>query len=365
MRSQLSREQLYRSLFLKLDRPRQAAGANRRQSVKKKGYLDAKDVVKGVNANRKEIEALFGTQRTQRAIDVFNSLDAGRCGRVSWEEFFANAELAFTQHVARFKPGGGAGDGAAGGQAFTDGPLMDGEAAAPPKPPPMTRELLYRSVFDSVDTKKKGFISQKQLVKAMLNRRSSLTMVFGAGGTANAFDAFSKLDPEGEGRVDFDGFYERCESAFVPDGDGGGGAGECEHPAAAPAHGGSFVEPPAPPPMTREILYRSVFNQVDTKQKGYISQKDLVRTMRKRRSSIANVFGASGADHAVDAFAKMDTGGEGRVDWATFFNSAEEAFVKDEGARMHDAPEQNPHAPAAVAGGGKAAPAAPALPAGK
>ena len=84
VRSQLSREQLYRSLFLKLDRPRQKAGTGRRQSVKKKGFLDAKDVVKGVNANRKEIEALFGTQRTQRAIDVFNSLDATRCGRVSW-----------------------------------------------------------------------------------------------------------------------------------------------------------------------------------------------------------------------------------------------------------------------------------------
>ena len=85
--------------------------------------------------------------------------------------------------------------------------------------------------------------------------------------------------------------------------------------------------------------------------------------MRKRRSSIKHVFGADGADAAVDAFSKMDAGGDGKVDWKTFFDKAEEAFVADADARIHDAPEQCPHPPAAPHGEGKPAPDAPALPA--
>ena len=74
------------------------------------------------------------------------------------------------------------------------------------------------------------------------------------------------------------------------------------------------------------------------------------------------MFGATGADAAVEAFSKMDDSGEGKVDWTTFFNKAEEAFVTDADARIHDTPEQCPHPPAAPEGGGTAAPAAPALP---
>ena len=123
--------------------------------------------------------------------------------------------------------------------------------AKAPLPPRMTREILFRSVFDSIDTKQKGSISQHDLVKAMRSRRSSVELIFGASGTAQALTAFQKLDKEGKGAVDFRGFLTECEDAFrVREADEGG---YVIHPAAGPAYASEI---PTPPPMTRELLFR-------------------------------------------------------------------------------------------------------------
>ena len=38
---------------------------------------------------------------------------------------------------------------------------------------------------------------------------------------------------------------------------------------------------PQPPPMTREMLYRSVFNNCDENKKGYVSVRDLLNANEK------------------------------------------------------------------------------------
>ena len=87
--------------------------------------------------------------------------------------------------------------------------------------------------------------------------------------------------------------------------------------------------------MTREMLYRSVYDQIDRKRTGYISQKDLVKACSKgRRSSIAKIFGENATQNAIQAFSDMDTDNAGRVSWKQFFEQAEEALVNKPAKRV-------------------------------
>ena len=47
-------------------------------------------------------------------------------------------------------------------------------------------------------------------------------------------------------------------------------------PAPAKSAGGGVQNIPQPPPMTREMLYKSVFNNCDEDNKGYVSVKNLI-----------------------------------------------------------------------------------------
>ena len=88
--------------------------------------------------------------------------------------------------------------------------------------------------------------------------------------------------------------------------------------------------------MTRELLYRSVYDQIDTKKTGFITQVDLVKASSKgRRGSIAKVFGERATTQAIQAFQTMDTDGEGKVTWSQFFKRCEEAFVHEPEKRVN------------------------------
>ena len=57
----------------------------------------------------------------------------------------------------------------------------------------MNRHLLYSSVFKSIDTKGKGKISQRDLTRAMGNRRGSIAMIFGHQNTYTCYEYFLKI----------------------------------------------------------------------------------------------------------------------------------------------------------------------------
>ena len=58
---------------------------------------------------------------------------------------------------------------------------------------------------------------------------------------------------------------------------------------------------PDPPPMTRELLYRAVFNQIDTERKGWITPLDLHAAMKhagfKARPKSEQPAGGRGKRH--------------------------------------------------------------------
>lgn len=92
-----------------------------------------------------------------------------------------------------------------------------------------------------------------------------------------------------------------------------------------------------------------MYDQIDTKKSGFISQNDLVKAVKTgRRSSIAKVFGEQAIDVAVTAFSKMDSNGNGKVTWKEFFDKAEEAFVHDPLKRQAAPRRQSLLAPATV-----------------
>ena len=103
---------------------------------------------------------------------------------------------------------------------------------------------------------------------------------------------------------------------------------------APPVNGG--LEILFPPPMTRELLYRSVYDEIDTMKNGSITQIDLVKALKKgRRSSVAKIFGENALSDAVQAFQDMDVDGNGEISWKQFFLKAEEAFVENPNKRIN------------------------------
>lgn len=189
----------------------------------------------------------------------------------------------------------------------------------------MLTELLYRSVFNELDRTGKGFVSAKDLVRSMNNRRSSIAKVFGASSTGRALDAFNKLDGGGKGRVTYADFMQNAELAFT-----NVITEKRDVPIAATAEPIlGRTRPPRPPPMTRELLYRSVFNEVDSKNQGHITQLQLVKAMSTRRGSIAKIFGTQSTERAITVFGKLDSAGEGRVSFEQFYRNCETAFVPE------------------------------------
>ena len=158
---------------------------------------------------------------------------------------------------------------------------------------------------------------------------------FGEHDTSRAA-IFNKLDEDGDGEVSMKDFQKNFEDAFLaaveqPENEDDS---FCPHPQAV-AMDRPAADPPIPPPMTREMLYRSVYDQIDTKRTGYISQKDLVRACSKgRRSSIAKIFGENATKDAIKVFSDMDTDNTGMVSWKQFFEQAEEALVHKPAQRM-------------------------------
>ena len=79
---------------------------------------------------------------------------------------------------------------------------------------------LYRIKKSDIDKKGKGKISQRDLTRAMGNRRGSIAMIFGHQNTTHAMNIFSKLDEEDTGAVDYATFAKNCEEAFLVDDEG-------------------------------------------------------------------------------------------------------------------------------------------------
>ena len=342
----MTRRMLYTSVFNRVD-------------TKKKGYISQKDLVQALKTRRSFIEKVFGRSGTARALDAFATLDEAGEGRVNLEQFLQSRELAFTSRVSQWQGQGG--DAAA--QELTPA-VVGGKATEPPPPPRMTRTLLYSSVFKSIDTDNDGKVRARDLLRAMKSRRSSVSMIFGEHDTSKAFTIFNRLDEDGDGEVSMKDFQKNCEDAFLaaveqPENEDDS---FCPHPQAV-AMDRPAADPPIPPPMTREMLYRSVYDQIDTKRTGYISQKDLVRACSKgRRSSIAKIFGENATKDAIKVFSDMDTDNTGMVSWKQFFEQAEEALVHKPAQRMAAPRRKSLLQPAALATASSAAPAAPALP---
>ena len=298
----MTREMLYKSVFNNCDEDN-------------KGYVSVKNLINAMKNKRSDLSKIFGPQRSEKALEKFAMLDSTGDGRITFAEFFTGCELAFTNHVSKYEKKE---------DDYSQAPAVIVKGKVPVAPP-MNRHLLYSSVFKSIDTKGKGKISQRDLTRAMGNRRGSIAMIFGHQNTTHAMNIFSKLDEEDTGAVDYATFAKNCEEAFLVD-DEGDENDFVPFPAAAPIGGSAIV--PTPPPMTRELLYRSVYDEIDTKKKGAISQLDLVKAVKKgRRGSIAKIFGENAIQDAVQAFQDMDVDKKGEVTWNQFFAKAEEAFV--------------------------------------
>ena len=219
----------------------------------------------------------------------------------------------------------------------------------------MSREMLYRSVFNAVDKEKKGWVSLKKLLKAMKSKRSELTKVFGPQRADRALKAFSILDADRTGKISFEQFLTGAELAFTNRvSTSQANVNKNANAPPAPPPRGTF-EVPKPPPMTRDLLYRSVYKSIDTKNNGYISPKDLVKAMSKRRSSISMIFGHRTTEHALEVFGKLDSGNTGTVKYEEFYKNCEEAFLVDIEA------DEGPKPPAVNAGREQDIPAPPPM----
>ena len=89
-----------------------------------------------MESHKSEIEKVFGVKGASDGVKAFKTLDHQGDGKVDFKAFFQGADLAFTHHVLKKEV-----SDAAKGEAIIGN-------AKPPRPPPMTRELLYRSVFE-------------------------------------------------------------------------------------------------------------------------------------------------------------------------------------------------------------------------
>lgn len=271
------------------------------------------------NQEQSKLLQYFGQKSSDELFKAFTRLDKAGNGAVTLEEFLKGAEAAFALSSA-------ADDDAVGtGKTFdihVAETLMSAQeknatVSVIPQPPPMTREMLYRSVFNNCDGDNKGFVSVRDLLNAMKNKRSDLCKVFGPQRADKALAKFSVLDTTGTGRITFEEFYTGCEIAFTNH------VSKYERKADDYSHAPAVLvkgKVPIAPPMNRHLLYSSVFKSIDTKGKGKISQKDLTRAMSQRRSSIAMIFGHQNTTHAMTIFSKLDEEDNGKYNvFANFF----------------------------------------------
>ena len=253
----------------------------------------------------------FGQKSSTELFKAFTLLDKGGNGAITLDEFLKGAEDAFAVSSTADA------DVLRNGKTFdihvaeTLASAQDKNATVSviPQPPPMTREMLYRSVFNNCDENKKGYVSVRDLLNAMKNKRSDLCKVFGPQRANKALEKFSVLDTTGNGRISFEEFYMGCEIAFTNH------VSKYERKADDYSHAPAVLvkgKVPIAPPMNRHLLYSSVFKSIDTKGKGKISQKDLTRAMSQRRSSIAMIFGHQNTTHAMTIFSKLDEDDSGK-----------------------------------------------------
>lgn len=129
------------------------------------------------------------------------------------------------------------------------------------------------------------------IVSAVTTKKKAklLHSVFGYKSTDNIVGSFNILDSNDSGEVTLDQFISLAHEAFSTKSKEGKVNEEYE--IAEPLE---VSEIPEPPPMTRELLYRAVFNEVDSsngQKDGYITLNKLVKTINKKRNSIKEVFG--------------------------------------------------------------------------
>ena len=253
----------------------------------------------------------FGQKSSTELFKAFTLLDKGGNGAITLDEFLEGAEAAFAVSSTADADALGSGKTFDIHVAETLASAQDKNATVSviPQPPPMTREMLYRSVFNNCDENKKGYVSVRDLLNAMKNKRSDLCKVFGPQRANKALEKFSVLDTTGNGRISFEEFYMGCEIAFTNH------VSKYERKADDYSHAPAVLvkgKVPIAPPMNRHLLYSSVFKSIDTKGKGKISQKDLTRAMSQRRSSIAMIFGHQNTTHAMTIFSKLDEDDSGK-----------------------------------------------------
>eukprot|EP00941_MAST-03F_sp_MAST-3F-sp1_P001251 g1251.t1 len=213
---------------------------------------------------RNSIKRLYQLHGSYSSVENFKKLDTNKLGKVSYDDFLANADDAFSrQHH--------------GGDLYppSKGSMYEFVVVKPvqpiPSPPPMTRELMYRAVFNQIDRERRGYITALNLQAAMKSaalavkesyihgcthgdrsqlctnqnsrslrsRRKSLkgirpkfsirgtrfhcqkhinllNLLFGVTSDMQTMAVFQALDTEGNGRVKFEDFFFNCSKAFDP-----------------------------------------------------------------------------------------------------------------------------------------------------
>ena len=121
-------------------------------------------------------------------------------------------------------------------------------------------------------------ITPHNLIAAMKNQeKSKLLRYFGQKSSVELFKAFTLLDKGGNGAVTLDEFLKGAEDAFAVSSTADADVlrnGKtfdihvAETLMSAQDKNATVSVIPQPPPMTREMLYRSVFNNCDENKKG-------------------------------------------------------------------------------------------------
>ena len=146
-------------------------------------------------------------------------------------------------------------------------------------------------------------ITPHNLIAAMKNQEQcKLLQYFGQKSSDELFKAFTRLDKAGNGAVTLEEFLKGAETAFalssaVDDDAVGNGKTFDIHVAeslmSAQEKNATVSVIPQPPPMTREMLYRSVFNNCDGDNKGFVSVQDLLNAMKISAATFAKFSGRS------------------------------------------------------------------------
>ena len=220
--------------------------------------VTASNLVKVMRKRNNSITGTFGVTGTKRMLAAFSKMDTAGSGEVTLDQFIEKADYAFS-HPEEF-------------------------AAAAHKP--TTKEALYLSIFHDLDAAKKGYFTARDLVRHLKKKPNRISEAFGGVSKDRAFELFNKLDTHSEGQVSLQQFKLNAEAAFTQN-------ALAPVPRAVLQMTPIFNSTPAPvpPPLTREMLYRSVFDEMDSDKSGFITQQKLVKAMRNRRSSVSQIFG--------------------------------------------------------------------------